>query len=203
MFQIFAVIVLIFSIVLHEFAHGWMANRLGDPTARFLGRLTLNPIPHIDLVGSIILPLLLIVTNSSFVVGWAKPVPYNPHNLKDQKRDPALVALAGPAVNLLLAVIFGILIRLIISLKLMSLVFMIPFFFIIVQYNLLLAVFNLIPIPPLDGSKILFAMLPYSMRNVQEFLEQNYFLFVVLFIFVGFSLISPIITFLSRFIIGY
>ncbi len=104
--QIFSFVILIFSIVIHEFAHGWMADYLGDPTARYMGRLTLNPIPHIDPIGSVLLPLLLLISNAGFIIGWAKPVPYNPYNLKDQKNGPAMVGAAGPLSNLLIAFIF-------------------------------------------------------------------------------------------------
>lgn len=202
MIETFGIIVLIFSIVIHEFSHGWMADRLGDPTARYAGRLTLNPIPHIDPIGSVLLPLILLITGSSFMIGWAKPVPYNPYNLKDQKKGPALVALAGPAINLLIAVIFGLAIRLMIAQDLPIYSDFITFFSIIVIYNILLAVFNLVPIPPLDGSKILFSILPYSMRGVQETLERNSMLFLLLFIFFGFSLIQPIILLLFALITG-
>jgi Zn-dependent protease len=200
--EIFAIIVLIFSIVIHEFSHGWVADQLGDPTARYAGRLTLNPIPHIDPLGSVLLPLILLLSGSGFIIGWAKPVPYNPYNLKDQKKGPALVALAGPAVNLLIAVIFGLAIRLMIAQDLPMYSDFITFFSIIVIYNILLAVFNLVPIPPLDGSKILFSVLPYSMRGVQETLERNSMLFLLLFIFFGFSLIQPIILLLFALITG-
>lgn len=201
-FQIFGIIVLIFSIVIHEFSHGWVADQLGDPTARYAGRLTLNPIPHIDPLGSVLLPLILLITSPGFVIGWAKPVPYNPYNLKDQKKGPAWVALAGPAVNLLIAVIFGLAIRLMVAQDFLAYGDVITFFSIIVLYNILLAVFNLVPIPPLDGSKILFSVLPYSMRGVQETLERNSMLFLLLFIFFGFSLIRPMITVIFSLITG-
>jgi Zn-dependent protease len=201
-FQIFGIIVLIFSIVIHEFAHGWVADQLGDPTARYAGRLTLNPIPHIDPLGSVLLPLILLLSGSGFIIGWAKPVPYNPYNLKDQKKSPAWVALAGPAVNLLVAVIFGFAIRIMIMQGFPVYADFVQFFAIIVFYNVVLAVFNLVPIPPLDGSKVLFSVLPYSMRGVQETLERNSMLFLLLFIFFGIWLISPIIDFLLILIMG-
>ena len=200
--QIFSFVVLIFSIVIHEFSHGWVAYYLGDPTAKHLGRLTLNPVPHIDPLGSIILPFLLLITNAGFIIGWAKPVPYNPYNLRDQKNGEMLVALAGPASNLLIAVIFGIAIRILLLQGIAPGSSMISFFSIIVFYNILLAVFNLIPIPPLDGSKILFHFLPHSMHNVREILERNGFLFLLIFIFFGFQLIIPVMLFLFSFITG-
>lgn len=152
---IFGLIVLIISVILHEVAHGYMANYLGDPTARLAGRLTLNPISHIDFVGSILLPVLLVATNSPFLIGYAKPVPYNPYNLKG-KWGETLVAAAGPGTNLLLAVIFALLIR---TASVAMTDQMLTAFATIVYINLLLALFNLIPIPPLDGSKVLSGLL--------------------------------------------
>lgn len=153
---IFSVVVLVFSVVLHEAAHGYMANFLGDPTARLQGRLTLNPVSHIDPVGSVFLPALLVFTGSPFLIGWAKPVPYNPYNLPGRFGE-ALVAAAGPGTNILLALIFGLSIRFFgasMSPELLTAFGTIAFI------NLLLAFFNLIPFPPLDGSKILSAILP-------------------------------------------
>jgi Zn-dependent protease len=200
--QIFSIVILIFSIVIHEFAHGWMADSLGDPTARHMGRLTLNPIPHIDLMGSIIIPLFLLLSNSGFIIGWAKPVPYNPYNLKDQKKGPALVGAAGPISNLMITLVFGIIIRILLLQGFVADSNIIMLFSIIVFYNILLAIFNLVPIPPLDGSKILFHFLPYSMRGVRETLERNGILFLIIFIFFGFQLIIPIMLFLFSLITG-
>ena len=200
--QIFSFVVLILSIVIHEFSHGWVAYYLGDPTAKHMGRLTLNPVPHIDPLGSIILPFILLITSAGFIIGWAKPVPYNPYNLRDQKNGEMLVALAGPASNLLVAVIFGIAIRILLFQGIDPSNSIISFFSIIVFYNILLAIFNLVPIPPLDGSKILFHFLPYSMHNVREMLERNGFLFLLIFIFFGFQLIIPVMFFLFSFITG-
>lgn len=154
--DIFQVAVLIFSVVLHEVAHGYMANYLGDPTARLQGRLTLNPVSHIDPVGSIFLPLLLKLTGSPLLIGWAKPVPYNPYNLRGAWGE-ALVAFAGPGTNILLALIFGLSIRFFGSMMDTSLL---AAFAVITFINILLALFNLIPLPPLDGSKALSALLP-------------------------------------------
>ena len=202
MLQVFSFVVLIFSIVIHEVSHGWVANHLGDPTARYMGRLTLNPIPHIDLMGSIIVPFILLISGTGFIVGWAKPVPYNPYNLRDKKNGEMLVALAGPASNLLLALVFGIIIRILLIQGIGIDSSIISFFSIIVLYNVLLAVFNLVPIPPLDGSKILFHFLPYSMRNVRETLERNGMLFLIVFIVFGFKLILPIMFFLFSLFTG-
>lgn len=200
--QVFSIVVLILSIVVHEFSHGWMANHLGDPTAKHMGRLTLNPIPHIDLMGSIIIPLLLLISNTGFIIGWAKPVPYNPYNLRDQKNGEMLVALAGPASNLLLALIFGIIIRILLIQGVAINSSIVIFFGIIVLYNILLAIFNLVPIPPLDGSKILFHFLPYSMHSVREIMERNGILFLLLFIFFGFRLIIPVMLYLFVLVTG-
>lgn len=157
---IFGLLVLIFSVILHEVAHGYMANYLGDPTARIQGRLTLNPISHIDPIGTIILPGLLLLsqqfTHLPLLIGYAKPVPYNPYNLRG-KYGETLVAFAGPATNMLLALIFGLGIRILNNGTETPLV---DAFSIITYYNLLLALFNLIPIPPLDGSKVLSGILP-------------------------------------------
>lgn len=143
--------VLVVSVILHEVAHGYMANWLGDPTARLEGRLTLNPISHIDPVGSILLPSVLVITGSPLLIGYAKPVPYNPYNLRGKYAE-GLVAFAGPAVNIILALIFGLSIRFFDLAPNDPLTFA---FGTIAYVNMLLALFNLIPIPPLDGSKIL------------------------------------------------
>ncbi len=152
---IFGLIILIISVILHEVAHGYMANWLGDPTARLAGRLTLNPLSHIDPVGSILLPALLTMTGSPFLIGYAKPVPYNPYNLKSALGE-TLVAAAGPGTNLLLALIFAALIR---TGGVAMATPMLSAFATIVYVNLLLALFNIIPIPPLDGSKVLSGLL--------------------------------------------
>ena len=167
---IFSLVVLILSVILHEVAHGYMANWLGDPTARLQGRLTLNPLSHIDPVGSILLPALLVFTKSSFLIGYAKPVPYNPHNLSG-KYDEALVAGAGPATNLLLALVFALCIRF--GAVAMT-VPMLSAFGTIVYINLMLALFNLIPIPPLDGSKILSGILPGGLGRTYELFRHNF-----------------------------
>ncbi len=177
---------LILSIVFHEVAHGYVANWLGDPTARLSGRLTLNPLPHIDLMGSIIVPGILYLTGAGILFGWAKPVPYNPYNLRNQKWGEALVAAAGPATNLLIALAFGLLIRFA-TVPLAGPFLSIAAF--IVYINILLAFFNLIPIPPLDGSKALASLLPWraQMRfqeiaaQIQQFGLIATFLFIFLF----------------------
>lgn len=167
---IFSIIVLVVSVVLHEVAHGYMANYLGDPTARLAGRLTLNPISHVDPIGSIILPGILAITHAPFLIGYAKPVPYNPYNLSG-KYDEALVAGAGPGTNILLALLFGLLIRFGGVSMTES---MLTACATIVYINLLLAVFNLIPIPPLDGSKVLQGVLPHRLAVIYGHFRANF-----------------------------
>lgn len=166
--------ILLFSVIIHEMAHGWMALRLGDPTARDAGRLTLNPIPHIDIIGSIIVPVLSLVSAGRIFIAWAKPVPVNPWNFRDFRRDDLLVSVVGPLSNLLLALacsIMVILLALVASAVANSnvrlLVEMWKFFMQMflggVYLNVGLAVFNLIPVPPLDGSHVLASLLPEEM----------------------------------------
>ena len=171
---IFSLIVLLFSVILHEVAHGSMALRLGDSTAKYAGRLTLNPLKHIDLFGTIILPALLVLMKSPFIIGWAKPVPINPYNLRDQKWGMLKVSLAGPLANFSLAVIFGLLVRFVILPETTSVLFSL-----IVIYNFAWALFNLLPIPPFDGSHILFTFLPAQFNGLKIFLHQ-YGLFILL-----------------------
>lgn len=168
---ILSLIVLILSVIAHEVAHGYAANSLGDPTARLAGRLTLNPLSHIDLMGSIILPALLIFTHSPILFGWAKPVPYNPYNLRNQRWGEALVAIAGSATNLLLAVIFGIIVRYggAVGLDATAISFATTIAFI----NLFLGLFNLIPFPPLDGFTTLRAILPWHLASGLARIEQS------------------------------
>jgi Zn-dependent protease len=155
-----SIVVLVASVIAHELSHGVVAARLGDPTARLAGRLTLNPLKHLDPFGSVLLPLALVLsTNGSFVFGWAKPVPYDPRFLRGGNWGPAIVGAAGPCANLAIAAAFGTVLRWgategILEHRLLSLLA------VVVMVNLVLAVFNLIPIPPLDGSKLLYAALP-------------------------------------------
>jgi Zn-dependent protease len=195
---LFFFIIIIPSAIIHEYAHAWMADYLGDPTARSLGRLTLNPIPHIDMFGTILMPVFLfLASGGSFLFAYAKPVPYNPYNLRDQKRDPALVGIAGPASNIIIAVVFGVLARVIDIPNFTNLLE------VIVYANILLAVFNMVPIPPLDGSKVLYALLPDSAWKFKQTLEQYGFFFLLFFIFFAFDLILPIIKFLFQIIVGH
>lgn len=182
------------SVVIHEVAHGLAAYKLGDPTAKYEGRLSLNPIKHLDIFGSVILPALLALSGSGFIVGWAKPVPVNTFNLRNQRWGEAIVAAAGPLSNIFIALVFGLSMRFFVSdghIATLSPVFYITS--LIVLVNLLLAIFNLVPIPPLDGSKILFAVLPEKMRFYREIFERLGFFLVLLFIFLFWGIISPIV----------
>jgi len=195
---IFQIIVLVFSAIIHEYMHGWMADRLGDPTAKNMGRLTLNPIPHIDLFGSILLPFVLVATGAGFVFGWAKPVPYNPYNLRDQKYGGAKVAVAGPLGNLITAIFFGLILR---FFPIQN-VILATLLAIIVQINLVLMIFNLVPIPPLDGSKVIQPFLPYSWQVKFAEMEKYGMFVILLFVMFGFFIIVPIINFLFKLIVG-
>jgi Zn-dependent protease len=168
--------ILFFSVILHECGHGIVANKCGDPTARMLGRITLNPIPHIDLFGTIILPLILVITRSPVMLGWAKPVPVNYFNLRHPKRDMIWVSIGGVGVNILLAFL-GI-IALLILIRLPNPLFQTPaiavvvqLFEYLIQINVILATFNLIPIPPLDGSRIVMGLLPMQYAEKYAKLE--------------------------------
>lgn len=203
MIQIFQIIVLVFSAIIHEYMHGWMADRLGDPTAKNLGRLSLNPIVHIDLFGSILMPLLLIVTNAGFIFGWAKPVPFNPMFLRDKKYGSAKVALAGPMGNLIVAVFFGLLLRFFGAMIAEHSLVFVDLLYIIVFINVLLMVFNLVPIPPMDGSKVIMPFLPISWQVKLAQLERSSGMFMVLlFVIFGYPLIIPVIKFIFYLIVG-
>ncbi len=172
--SIFLIAVIMFSAIIHEVMHGVAADRLGDPTARYAGRLTLNPIPHLDMFGSILLPLVLVFTNSPIFFGWAKPVPYNPYNLKPGRFSEAIVAGAGPFSNIVIALIGGLVIRSGIFASANDIIFL------IVVVNTMLCIFNLIPVPPLDGSKVLASLLPLSLAhgyaNWRHRMEMNPFM---------------------------
>lgn len=188
---IFTIAVLLFSVVLHEISHGYAAEMQGDPTARMQGRLTLNPIKHIDPIGSILVPLFLFLSNASFLIGWAKPVPFNPYNLRNQRWGEAIVAIAGPSMNILIALIFGLFLR---FYPIMTLAPQIVDLIVsIVVINLVLAVFNMVPVPPLDGSKILFALFPNSLMPLRAFLEKYSFALVLILVFFLWKWIVPVV----------
>lgn len=159
--QLITIAVLIISIVLHEVAHGYAANWLGDPTARLAGRLTVNPLKHIDPIGSVIIPAMLYLTHAGFMFGWAKPVPYNPYNLRNQRWGEAFVAFAGPGANFLLAIIFAAIIHAGTVLPLSAAFIDLASYIVLV--NVFLGLFNLIPFPPLDGSKVIEPFLPRTL----------------------------------------
>ena len=181
---IFQIVILIVSVMAHEVAHGAMAYAFGDPTAKNQGRLTMNPLKHIDLFGSIILPGLLALTGSGIIVGWAKPVPYNPYNLRNRRVGEFCVAIAGIIVNFLIALLFGLVLRFGLNLGLSLATQDIISY--IVLINLVLMIFNLIPIPPLDGSKIILAFLPdWHERFIRSLERYGVFLLIAFIIFFG------------------
>lgn len=202
LYFVLAIVIFLFSVILHEIAHGAAAEKLGDPTAKMAGRLSLNPIRHLDPIGSIFLPLLLILLNSNIIVGWAKPVPINPFNLKDKKYGGAKVAAAGPAANLAIALVFGFGIRFLpwgVSVFSQNLVMVFSY---ICWINLLLCLFNLTPVPPLDGSHILFTFLPKTMDNVRFFLFRFGFFILIFYIFFIFPFLARVVNLLFALIVG-
>ena len=207
--QIALIVALVFSVVLHEMAHGYAANWLGDPTARLQGRLSGNPLVHIDPLMSVIIPGLLVLTNSPILFGAAKPVPYNPYNFTNQKWGEAIVAAAGPAMNVAIAIIFAVLVQNAEMFNLSDTFVVLAIN--IIMLNIFLAIFNLMPIPPLDGSKILPKFLPYSLavgyEKFRQVFERNLIISfaAIIFIFV-FVLATPIYIFtkaVTYFLIGY
>jgi Zn-dependent protease len=188
---LFSIIILVFSVIIHEIAHGYAADSLGDPTPRNQGRLTLNPLAHIDWFGSVILPVILVVTGAGFVLGWAKPVVFNVFNLRDRKWGPALIALAGPASNICIAFIFGLLIHVIPGLDIGSPLWSI--FSSIVFINVLLAIFNLIPVPPLDGHHVLFALIPEKYNHIKLFLSRYSLFLILIVIFFVWDYVMPLV----------
>ena len=197
---IFQLVALLYSVVLHEVAHGFTAYSLGDPTAKNLGRLTLNPFKHLDAFGSVILPLFLLMVGAPFVLGYAKPVPYNPENLSDRKWGPAKVALSGPAVNLILALLFGLTLRLVPAIFFNTL--LIQLFSGIVKLNLILVIFNLFPLPPLDGHWLLMSFLPERFYRLKLFLYRYSLILLLLFLVFIFPQILPGVFYLSKLIAG-
>ena len=200
--SIFYIVVLIMSVVVHEVAHGFAAESQGDPTARYAGRLTMNPLRHLDMVGSVILPLLLGLFHAGFMIGWAKPVPYNERNLRNKRWGTAIVASAGILVNLSLSILFGVLIRIAPLVLGGSAQAFIDIASVIVIVNLVLALFNLIPIPPLDGSKILFSLFPRSTMKFQAMVEYLSLPLLILFLFYLWPLLFPVVGKLFTLITG-
>ena len=184
---IFSIIILIFSAVIHEVSHGYVAYLQGDNTAKYAGRLTLNPLKHLELFGSFLLPAMSYFLGG-FIIGWAKPVPYNPYNLRNQRWGEAMVAFAGPGINIVIAIILGIFVRFGIFPELQTA------FATIVFINLILATFNLIPIPPLDGSKILFSLFPNNLYQARAFLERNGLFIMIFFVFFLWQFVLPLVS---------
>ncbi len=198
---IFFIFILIMSVVIHEVAHGFMALRFGDKTALYAGRLTLNPLRHLDMFGSIILPAFLVLTHSSFLFGWAKPVPYNPNNLTNRKWGTIAVACAGVLANLFIAIFFGLILRLAVNSFVVSSNF-VSIVSSIVLLNLGLALFNLVPVPPLDGSKILFSLLPASFYRVISFMEQYSLILILVFVLFFSDVLYPLLSYFFSLLTG-
>ena len=219
---------ILFAIVLHEYAHGWVANKRGDPTAKMEGRLTLNPIAHIDILGTVIIPLVLLISSAGqFVFGYAKPVPVNFSNLRRPKEDMVLVAAAGPITNLIIATFCGMLFRVIVAINPELLLYLkmggsavarsniffmmfIPILLMLiaaVKWNVLLAIFNMIPVPPLDGGRVAVGLLPDRQSEKWASLEP-YGIFIVIFLVfldpfgIWTQIIGPIMINLSTLILG-
>jgi Zn-dependent protease len=192
-------VVLLFSIIVHEVAHGYVALLNGDPTARLMGRITLNPIPHIDPIGTIILPLLLLLTNTGIIFGWARPVPVNPYNYRNHRWGEVTVSAAGPVSNLALAVGFAFLYKLgvggpgLMTLAKLGVVI-----------NIFLALFNLIPIPPLDGSHLLNAFLPPRLARIYQQLEPVGFILILVLFYSGLMgvILMPLYRQIASFLLG-
>lgn len=201
MLTVIIIAILILSIVIHEVSHGYAADWLGDPTPRLQGRLTLNPIKHMDPVGSVLLPLIMVISQAGFVFGWAKPVEYNPYNIKNKRRGELLIALAGPLSNIAIALVFGLIIRGFITWGSLSNSTMEIFSYIVI-INLTLAVFNLIPVPPLDGSKIFLSMLPQQYGAVRMFIEKYSMVLILVVIFFLWKYIYPVVPMLYRVFTG-
>lgn len=197
------VIYLVVAVSIHEFAHAFTADRLGDPTARAAGRLTLNPFAHIDPIGTVVLPLsLLLLSGGSFAYGWGKPTPFDPYNLKNPRRDAGIISIAGPISNLLLAIVVSIAIR---FLPPVFSVFLIP----LILTNIGLAIFNLVPVGPLDGQKIIFAFLPRDLAYEFQAVMNRYGVLILIFLIFPFfggeapivAIINPPIQFLAHLLI--
>lgn len=197
---VFQILIILYSIILHEVAHGAVAERCGDDTAKRAGRLTLNPIPHIDLVGTILLPLVSFFSTGA-VFGWARPVPYNPMRLRG-RYDELKVALAGPATNVLVAFVFATLIRFNSAGVFHFSDFMFSLLIYGVALNIWLALFNLVPIPPLDGSKVLFLWISKRNYELRAFLERYGLILLFAFLFFGPPLLHPLAVFITHALIG-
>jgi len=192
-----SLLIFFFAVIIHEYAHGWVALKLGDSTARFMGRLTLNPFAHIDPIGTIFLPLILIMTHSPILFGWAKPVPVDFFNLNNPKRDMIWVGLAGPAANIIFAIALSLLLK--IPLLIAS-YFAVSVITTAIMANLVLAVFNLLPIPPLDGSRVMTGLLPYNLGLEYSKIEPYGFIIIFVLLWLGAinTIIWPVVIVLAR-----
>ena len=203
---------LMLAVILHEVAHGWVAYRMGDPTAKLAGRLTLNPVPHVDPIGTLILPGLFIVLGSPIIFGWAKPVPINPNNFRDLRRGTFFTSIAGVSANVVLALFFGVLYRIMVSLMNVTDPFLVRSVLLpliifsqkSVLINLVLALFNMIPIPPLDGSRALMSFLSFRYWELFYRYEIYGFFVITLLLFTGVlgKIIYPPLRFLYNLILG-
>lgn len=185
------------SVVIHELSHGYAAELLGDPTPRLQGRLTLNPFKHLDLYGSLIVPI--ITSLAGFPFGWAKPVEWNPYNVKNRRWGEFLISIAGPGSNILVALVFGFIIRFYMDSLPMSFIQLTSY---VVIVNIVLAVFNFIPLPPLDGSKILFSILPADMYKVREVLEKYSMVFFIILVVFLWKFIEPVVPYVFQLVTG-
>ena len=182
-FLAFSLVILLFSVILHEVMHGWVALQFGDSTAPRMCRLTLDALPHIDPIGTILLPVLLTISGSPFLIGWAKPVPVNPLNFSNLRKGELFVSAAGIVANFVLAIICAILYHLLATTNAPALLLQLLRYSVVI--NLVLGVFNFFPIPPLDGSKILLSQLPYNLARQYERFEQNGFIILIVLLVTG------------------
>ena len=191
------IISLVLAITFHEAAHAFAADRLGDPTPRSQGRLSINPFNHIDLLGTILVPLLLLIsTGGRFAFGWAKPVIFDPYNLKHPRKDAAIISLAGPGVNLAMAVLGSLIARFVFP------PFYAPVMYPLVIVNVSLALFNLVPVHPLDGAKIVLGLLPLDLAAEWQVLMRRYGTLILLLLIIPFNGVSPLMTLIGPLIDG-